>query len=77
MSTISNIPNWHAYAYSILFAIAALCTAIVAGAVTVPPGLHDAAQYAGLVSVFLAAFLPRIQTQTGPGAPPILSPPAK
>jgi len=77
MKAIANLENWHYFAYSILFALAAVCTGVVSGVVIVPEGLKDVAPYAGLVGIFLAAFLPRIQTQTGPGAPPILSPPPK
>jgi hypothetical protein len=73
----ADIPNWHRYLLGFLMALSAVCAAIVAGVVEVPPGLKDIAPYAGIVGVFITAFLPRFQLPTGEGAPPILSPPPK
>lgn len=75
--SVSSIPNWHKYLISFLMALAAVCGAILTGAVVVPPELQHIAGYAGITEVFIVAFLPRIQTDTGPGAPPIISPPPK
>lgn len=74
---LKSIENWHSYVYAILFAFLAVCTAVISGVITVPPGLASVAPYAGIAVVFLTAFLPRIQTATGPGAPPLISPPPK
>ena len=70
-----SFSNWHRYVIAILVAFLAVATAVMTGAVMVPPALASVAPYAGLVVVALTAFLPRIQTETGPGAAPLLSPP--
>ena len=72
---IAQIQNWHYYVYSFLAAFLAVCVAVTSGVLSVPPGLASVAPYAGFAVVFLTAFLPRLQTSTGPGAAPLLSPP--
>ena len=77
MKSLSQIPNWHIYVYAILVGFLAVCAAVVSGTLAVPPGLAGVAPYAGFAVIFLTAFLPRAQTATGPGAVPLISPPAK
>ena len=78
MTAISNIQNWHRYVLTALGIIGALMTAIIAQPAVVPLPLHDLVSWAPfilLVDGSIVAFLPRVQTSTGPGAAPILSPP--
>ena len=75
MNAIAQIPDWHKYLLAILYTLSAVCAAVSTGALALPPGLTQLAPYAALGSFVLASFLPRIQTSTGPGAPPIISPP--
>ena len=77
MKSVSNVYDWHQYVYAVLAAILAVCLAIQADVINLPPYLEGGQFYAAVLVVFISAFLPRIQTQTGPGAPPILSPPVQ
>lgn len=77
MQAIANVPNWHYLAYSILAALLAVGTLMVTNVIAVPPVLVPDMPWIVLAVSFLGFFLPRLQTQTGPGAPPILSPPPK
>jgi hypothetical protein len=79
VTAISNIQNWHRYVLTALGIIGALMTAIIAQPAVVPLPLHDLVSWAPFILLIdgsIVAFIPRIQTSTGPGAAPILSPPA-
>lgn len=74
-SSIANMTNWHRYLIGFLVGLDAVCVAIASGAVVVPEGLKEVTPWAALLNIFIVAFLPRAQSQTGAGAEPILSPP--
>lgn len=76
-NSLQQTVNWHYYVYSFLAAILAVCIAVQTSVLTLPPALAGGQFYAAVLVVFLTAFLPRIQTQTGPGAEPLISPPPK
>ena len=61
-----SFPQWHRYLLAFLMAFLALSTAVATGVVAVPPALLSVAPYAGLVVVFLTAFLPKVQDNSGP-----------
>lgn len=73
---VQQVVDWHYYVYSFLASVLAVCLAIQANILTLPPSLTGAQFYVAVAVIFLTAFLPRLQTQTGPGADPIVSPPA-
>lgn len=78
MNTIANVQNWHRYVLAGLGIIGLVLTGIITQPSIVPPPLHDVVGWAPLgllIEGSIVACLPRAQLPTGPGAPPILSPP--
>jgi len=79
MKSFANIPNWHRIVYILIGlggALVAILTAIELSPDIVPGDLKHFLPYIPLALVVLSAFLPRVQTATGPGAAPLISPPA-
>jgi len=80
MNSIANVVDWHKYAYTVLGIIGLIATGIIAQPQIVPLSINDIVGWMPFILLLdgsVGAFLPRIQTSTGPGAAPILSPPAK
>lgn len=79
MNAIAQIQDWHRYAYIAMGILGVILAGIIAQPAIVPPPIHDIVGWAPFLLLMegaVASGLPRIQTSTGPGAAPILSPPA-
>lgn len=78
LNSIASIPNWHRYFIGFLVAIGAIVAALQADPAILPPALGFVAPYEPLVGLIVLVALggtPRFQLPTGPGAPPVTSPP--
>jgi hypothetical protein len=77
-NVIAQIPNWHRYVVGFLVGIGTLITILQADPTLLPVSLAGVVPYERLVLVIDLIALggsPRFQLPTGPGAPPVTSPP--
>lgn len=77
---IASIPNWHRYLVAFLLGLITLLLALQADPTLLPGTLAAIVPYERLAIVVIGIVLggtPRWQLPTGPGAPPIVSPPPK
>jgi hypothetical protein len=77
LTAVKQTKDWHRYVLAGLYTLSAICTAVATDALKLPPALETLAPWAAFGAFALATLLPRIQTSTGPGADPVISPAPK